>query len=120
MFCGRYVNVESGAAADRELVRHSLTEEDRALALVSMITGECNVKDWLEELDRRLGSENFKAIAQLVLTRYRIQSHLSHAWSSWRVVRRRLHDTRPSRRWLRMAIVSNQGEPARVDIGDSG
>jgi hypothetical protein len=67
---------EWSGRADRELVRHSLSDEDRALALVSMITGEYDVADWLEELDRRLGSENFQAIAQLVLAQYRIQSHL--------------------------------------------
>jgi hypothetical protein len=61
--------------ADRELVRHSPTKEDRARALVSMISKTEDPTDWIEDLDRRMPGD-FQGLVNLALQQSRLQAHL--------------------------------------------
>lgn len=62
--------------AARELVRHAVTDGERARALVEMLShGSPDVTDWVEDLDHRMAG-HFQILVSLALQEYRLQAHL--------------------------------------------
>jgi hypothetical protein len=67
--------------ADRELVKHSQTKEERIRALISMLSKSDHVTDWIEDLDRRM-QDDFQGLVYTALQDYRLQAHLRNRLAS--------------------------------------
>lgn len=69
-------NLTLSDRVNRELIRHSQMKDDRARSLVSMLAGEDDITDWIEDLDRRIGGEEFQELLQSVLQMSYFRGHL--------------------------------------------